>query len=327
MPEDQKMRVRRTPPLPRGEPEEIPFPEPKAHCKASEWAERSEELNPEGEIETDSEEEDEEDETMGIESEDSDSSEDEEDLMEDSIKTELSTLSFTELQQLQNRVGMKAFNQMLYRAPSATQSTSAPGKAATQSTSAPGKAATQSTSGLGKAAPKRTNKNRPLEMSAKQRVPFLRKVVPVKKQRARDPRFDDLSGEYKPSIFEKTYAFLDDMKKEEKEMVKKQLNKVQDPNRKQELEQLLQRMNNQEDAQSSRRRERERHLQFKRQQRERVRQGSKPFHLTKSAQREMELAEKYRELKRSGKLESFLGKKRKRNAVKDRRRMPTKQPA
>ena len=37
----------------------------------------------------------------------------------------------------------------------------------------------------------------------------------------------------------------------------------------------------------------------------------------------MELAEKYVELKRSGKLESFLNKKRKRNAVKDKRRLPS----
>lgn len=36
----------------------------------------------------------------------------------------------------------------------------------------------------------------------------------------------------------------------------------------------------------------------------------------------MELAEKYAELKRSGKLESFLSKKRKRNAIKDKRRLP-----
>lgn len=34
----------------------------------------------------------------------------------------------------------------------------------------------------------------------------------------RDPRFDDLSGEYKPEIFEKTYKFIDDIKHREKEV-------------------------------------------------------------------------------------------------------------
>jgi len=35
-------------------------------------------------------------------------------------------------------------------------------------------------------------------------------------QTLRDPRFDDLSGEYKPEIFEKTYKFIDDIKHREK---------------------------------------------------------------------------------------------------------------
>lgn len=35
----------------------------------------------------------------------------------------------------------------------------------------------------------------------------------------RDPRFDDLSGEYKPEVFMKTYSFLDAIKKQEKEVM------------------------------------------------------------------------------------------------------------
>ena len=35
---------------------------------------------------------------------------------------------------------------------------------------------------------------------------------------SRDPRFDDLSGEYKPEIFEKTYKFINDIKQREKEV-------------------------------------------------------------------------------------------------------------
>lgn len=37
-------------------------------------------------------------------------------------------------------------------------------------------------------------------------------------QTLRDPRFDDLSGEYKPEIFEKTYKFIDDIKQREKKV-------------------------------------------------------------------------------------------------------------
>lgn len=35
----------------------------------------------------------------------------------------------------------------------------------------------------------------------------------------RDPRFDSLSGEYKPEVFEKTYGFLNDLRKNEKEVM------------------------------------------------------------------------------------------------------------
>uniref|UniRef100_A0A8C6Z311 rRNA biogenesis protein RRP36 n=1 Tax=Nothoprocta perdicaria TaxID=30464 RepID=A0A8C6Z311_NOTPE len=151
-------------------------------------------------------------------------------------------------------------------------------------------------------APSRVFSFRPLEMSAKKRVPFLRRVVPVTKKVGRDPRFDDLSGEYNPEIFLKTYGFLDSIKKREKEMVQKQLKKCR--NSQAVLTGGLE-------------------LSLKRQQRELAQQGKKPFYLKKSEKRKLELAEKYAELKRSGKLESFLSKKRKRNAIKDKRRLPS----
>lgn len=166
-------------------------------------------------------------------------------------------------------------------------------------------------------------KKGPLEMSAKKSVPFLRQVVSVTKKVHRDPRFDDLSGEYKPEIFMKTYSFLDSIKKQEKEMIQKQLKKCQDMEQKEKLQQLLNRMTQQEQAQKKQQKLRERELSLKRQQRELAKQGKKPFFLKKSEKRKLELAEKYAELKRSGKLESFLNKKRKRNAIKDKRHLPS----
>ncbi|XP_039241464.1 ribosomal RNA processing protein 36 homolog [Pipra filicauda] len=166
-------------------------------------------------------------------------------------------------------------------------------------------------------------KKGPLEMSAKKPVPFLRQVVSVRKKVHRDPRFDDLSGEYKPEIFMKTYSFLDSIKKQEKEMVQKQLKKCRNMEQKEKLQQLLNRMTQQEQAQKKQQKLRERELSLKRQQRELAKQGKKPFFLKKSEKRKLELAEKYAELKRSGKLESFLNKKRKRNAIKDKRRLPS----
>ncbi|XP_017894095.1 PREDICTED: ribosomal RNA processing protein 36 homolog isoform X3 [Capra hircus] len=194
------------------------------------------------------------------------------------------------------------------------------------------------------------DKHRPLEMSAKVRVPFLRQVVPISKKVARDPRFDDLSGEYNPEVFDKTYQFLDDIRAREKELVKKQLKKRRSGEEHEKLQHLLQRMvrrseygaggdsqslpftcltplisapqEQQEMAQKERKRQQELRLALKQERRAQAQQGHRPYFLKKSEQRQLVLAEKFKELKRSKKLESFLSRKRRRNAGKDRRHLP-----
>ncbi|XP_070684029.1 ribosomal RNA processing protein 36 homolog [Pempheris klunzingeri] len=213
----------------------------------------------------------------------------------DDIKKELSSMSFEDVLKLQNKVGTKVYNEVAYG--SDNKSTETRKK-------------------------RRLNKNRPMEVSAKKPPPFLRQVVAVRKPTLRDPRFDDLSGEYKPEIFEKTYKFISDIKRTEKEVVQKQLKKTKSNKKKEKLQFLLKRMENQERARTSREQQRERELQFKRQQRERANQGARPFFFKASEKKKLQLAEKYQELKKSGKLENFLSKKRKRNAGKDRRKLP-----
>lgn len=215
---------------------------------------------------------------------------------ESDMKRELSLMSFEELLQLRSSIGIKAYQQMTS-----------------------GKKPSNYTKPRTRLQP---SKQGPLEISAKKRVPFLRQVVSVKKTVQRDPRFDDLSGEYDPAVFEKTYSFLDTLKKREKEIVQKQLKKSKNVEQREKLQQLLKRMTQQEEAQKEQQRQREKELVLKRERREQALQGRKPFYLKKSEKWKMELAEKYKALKGKGKLESFLGKKRKRNAIKDKRRLP-----
>lgn len=208
---------------------------------------------------------------------------------------ELSTMTFEEILKLQQKVGMKAYKKM------ANVSTVVPRASRGE---------------------KRLNKNRPIEISSKRYVPFLRKVVAVKKSVRRDPRFDDLSGEYKPEIFEKTYRFINDIRSSEKEEVKTMIKRSQRPSKKEELKTLVLRMDNQERSRRSQEAQREKELEFKRKQKEQAAQGLQPFFLNKGEQNKLQLAEKYEQLKRSGKLENFLTKKRKRNATKDRKKLP-----
>ncbi|XP_055469091.1 kelch domain-containing protein 3 isoform X3 [Psammomys obesus] len=207
-----------------------------------------------------------------------------------------SDMSFEELLELQRQGGPKAYRQVVAGSCTKKQSPRQPVCVA--------------------------DKHRPLEMSAKVRVPFLRQVVPISKKVARDPRFDDLSGDYNPEVFDKTYQFLNDIRAKEKELVKKQLKKHRSGEEHEKLQQLLQRMEQQEMVQQERKQQQELRLALKQERRALAQQGHRPYFLKKSEQHQLALAEKFKELKRSKKLESFLSRKRRRNAGKDRRQLP-----
>lgn len=53
-----------------------------------------------------------------------------------------------------------------------------------------------------------------------------------------------------------------------------------------------------------------------------MRGGKKPFYLKKSDKRRAELMAKYEELKKGGRLEQYMAKRRRRNAAKDHRYVP-----
>ncbi|EDM18837.1 rCG43434, isoform CRA_a [Rattus norvegicus] len=218
------------------------------------------------------------------------------DAIGDRPKADTSDMSFEELLRLQSQVKPKTSKQLVAGNNTKTQSPRQPACV--------------------------SDKHRPLEMSAKVPVPFLRQVVPISKKVARDPRFDDLSGEYNPEVFDKTYQFLNDIRAKEKQLVKRQLKKHRSGEKHEKLQQLLQRMEQQEMAQQERKQQQELRLALKQERRALAQQGHRPYFLKKSEQRQLALAEKFKDLKRSKKLESFLSRKRRRNAGKDRRHLP-----
>ena len=59
-------------------------------------------------------------------------------------------------------------------------------------------------------------------------------------------------------------------------------------------------------------------------EREKVKNGKMPFHLNRNAKKVIALEERFDELKGEGKLNSFLLKKRKKNANKDHRWLPSR---
>ncbi|XP_031569284.1 ribosomal RNA processing protein 36 homolog [Actinia tenebrosa] len=220
------------------------------------------------------------------------------------LRTELSQIPFCELQDLRNKVGSKRYNEAIHGFVEDRKNTE---KTSSKT--------------------KKKSKNNPLEISSKQKVSRIRQVVAVKKKVARDPRFDDLSGQLNEEMFSKAYGFVDEMKANEKKEIEKELMKTKNAERKETLKMLLKRMKQQEESKKKKKMKDEERRKRKKEEMELVKQGKKPFYLKKSERKKLELAEKYKKLKSSGKLEKYLSKRRKKTASKDRKHIPHRRQA
>ncbi|KAL3499409.1 hypothetical protein ACH5RR_038502 [Cinchona calisaya] len=169
----------------------------------------------------------------------------------------------------------------------------------------------------------RANKNRPMEMSSKKPVGRFREVIQVPKKVVCDPRFESLCGKLDVDGFKKRYNFLyQNELPAEKEALKKQLKKSSDPEVIDELKTRISWIDKELKSAAPRRTDQEILSEHKKKEREAAKQGKQPYYLKKSEIRKQKLIEKYQELKASGKLDSFIEKKRKKNASKDHRYMP-----
>ncbi|XP_028774054.1 ribosomal RNA processing protein 36 homolog [Neltuma alba] len=170
---------------------------------------------------------------------------------------------------------------------------------------------------------RRPNKNRPMEVSCKKPVPVIRDVVQAPKKVARDPRFESLCGRLDSDGFRKRYNFLFDGElPAEKQALLKALKKSKDPNKVNELEERISWIDKQLKSDATKKPDAEILAKHKKKEREAAKQGKRPFYLKKSEIRKQRLIEKYEDLKSSGKLQSFIEKRRKRNAAKDHKYVP-----
>lgn len=172
--------------------------------------------------------------------------------------------------------------------------------------------------------PARANKNRPVELSSRRPVSRYREVIQAPKKVVRDPRFDSLAGNADPEGFRKRYSFFFEEKLPvEREELKKKLKKTKNPEEVDELKDQLtyvEKLLKYDPSTNSK--GKSILTEHKKKEREAAKLGKKPYYLKQSEIRKQELIEKYNSLKESGKLSSFLDKRRKKNATKDHRYMP-----
>ncbi|KAM7491342.1 hypothetical protein LguiA_034263 [Lonicera macranthoides] len=173
----------------------------------------------------------------------------------------------------------------------------------------------------------RANKNRPMEISSKKPVGRFREIIQVPKRVVRDPRFESLCGELNVDGFRKRYNFLyENELPAEKEELKKVMKKSNDPEVVDELKNRLSWIDKQLKSASTKNNEKEILAEHKKKEREAAKQGKQPYYLKKSDIRKQKLIEKYKDLKASGKLESFIEKRRRKNAAKDHKYVPYRRP-
>ncbi|KAH0659497.1 ribosomal RNA processing protein 36 homolog [Solanum tuberosum] len=173
----------------------------------------------------------------------------------------------------------------------------------------------------------RANKNRPMEMSSKKPVSRFREIIQVPKKSTRDPRFESLNGQVDEEGFKKRYNFLyEDNLPAEKEDLKKQMRKSNDPEERNELKSRVSWIDKQLKSAGVKHTEREILAEHKKKEREAAKQGKQPYYLKKSEIQKLQLIEKYKSLKAAGKLESYIEKKRRKNAAKDHRFLPYRRP-
>ncbi|KAJ2719777.1 rRNA biogenesis protein rrp36 [Coemansia sp. Benny D115] len=170
----------------------------------------------------------------------------------------------------------------------------------------------------------RASRKMPSMMSSKKPVRRFRQVVDMAGPKTRDPRFDNLSGNYNEDLFEKSYGFLDDMQKDEIQAMRGQLDKLKksDPEEAQRMQLAIDSLQSRAAAKKQRQHAQELKRQHRAKERDAVKQGKTPYFLKKRDMRNIEIAEKFSKLKDSSKLDGFIEKRRKRNATKDHRNMP-----
>eukprot|EP01063_Lacrimia_lanifica_P033955 TRINITY_DN6178_c0_g1_i1.p2 TRINITY_DN6178_c0_g1~~TRINITY_DN6178_c0_g1_i1.p2 ORF type:complete len:188 (+),score=88.15 TRINITY_DN6178_c0_g1_i1:126-689(+) len=139
----------------------------------------------------------------------------------------------------------------------------------------------------------------------------------------RDPRFSEMSGKLNDGLYEASYNFLDDMRQKEEKQLRSDLKRYSTAKKPEavahreklraEFHEVKSAKRDKAAKESARKLKRE----WRKTEQAAVAKGKQPFFLKKGAKKEAELKEKFNQLKKAGKLDTYLQKQRKRQALSD----------
>nr|CAG4646598.1 EOG090X0E8U [Macrothrix elegans] len=147
-------------------------------------------------------------------------------------------------------------------------------------------------------------------------------ALEVAKVVRRDPRFDSLCGEFIEKKFHRHYEFVNEMKEDEIKKLNEELKEETDPKKIKKIKYVIQRLKNQLVAEKKRKIAEDKSQKEKQEVIDALKQGRKPFFQKKSDKKKEELKKKFDTLKKEGRLDQYMAKKRKHNTQKDRKYIP-----
>jgi len=172
---------------------------------------------------------------------------------------------------------------------------------------------------------RKKGKHMPKEISSKRTYNPFRESKEEAKRRTRDPRFDRL-GDKDSRVSErarKNYSFVfDEVIPEEEKNLKASMKKLKGENSKQRIQNKLKKLQRQVDHHKSEKRRAETRRNVLKASSVGSSKSGKKFYLKKSEMKKQLLLGKFNELKKQGKLEDYLAKKRRRNASKEHKSIP-----
>ncbi|CAK9838068.1 rRNA processing protein Rrp36 [Schizosaccharomyces pombe] len=170
-------------------------------------------------------------------------------------------------------------------------------------------------------------KHAPQELSSKKPVSRFREVISEPKKFTRDPRFDSLSGNLSKDKVKKNYGFLNEYRVSEIQQLRDELKICKDQERAESIRQTLKSLlSKMERHLEEERAERVMH-EFRAQEKERVKEGKKPFYLKRNEQKKLIQMDKYKSMEGTKALDKYIEKKRRRRAQKEKKHLPRARPS
>uniref|UniRef100_A0A2M3Z749 rRNA biogenesis protein RRP36 n=1 Tax=Anopheles braziliensis TaxID=58242 RepID=A0A2M3Z749_9DIPT len=246
-----------------------------------------------------------------------DDEEDEEDDVPKLADKEFKEIPFEDLLKLQKKLGTRVYNEAIFgKVTSKPKTVDGDAKDAKKRKTEP--QATHSESDDDDSGPEEISSRRKMPAFAKVRRGNNDESAP---QRPRDPRFDPKQGYFSGRKFRQDYGFINDLRTKEVKKLQSKLHYAADPEEAEKIKFVMRRTENQVREYAKQKQLDEARMQEKKQARQAISEGKRPFYERKSTKKARDLVQQYDKLKEDGKLAKHIDKRRKKISAKDRKKL------